>query len=292
VNENTKARLLLFFIGIPLFVLVLFFFPFGHFGLIAAVLLTIQYLSTRELRSLLPHGGLRDPGTGITVAGLVQSAAVYVACILAKHPSEPALVLFLLSLVFLTIELAPLGLQKRTFFSELLKEAASIVFVHFYTALLPSLIMLIVAGFPEARNAIITFAMLTFGNDSMAWLWGKYIGRKRNIVEVSPNKSIAGFLGGTLGSMVGAFLGLGPLAGPWKPSGWNYVFLSLALGMGMAFFVIMGDLFESALKRAAGTKDSGDIVPGRGGVLDSFDSLYFSAPFFVAFSFLFHLFGL
>ncbi len=68
--------------------------------------------------------------------------------------------------------------------------------------------------------------------------------------------------------------------------------MSLALGMGMAFFVIMGDLFESALKRAAGTKDSGDIVPGRGGVLDSFDSLYYSAPFFVAFSFLFHLFGL
>jgi len=152
--------------------------------------------------------------------------------------------------------------------------------------------MLIVAGFPEARNAIITFAILTFGNDSLAWLFGKYVGKKRNIVDVSPNKSIAGFIGGSLGSIAGAFVGLGPLAGPWGPSGWHYILLSLALGIGMAFFVITGDLFESALKRSAGTKDSGDIVPGRGGVLDSFDSLYFSAPFFVAFSFLFHLFGL
>jgi len=292
VNENIRSRLLLFFIGIPLFVVVLYFFPFWHFGLIAAVLLTIQYLSSRELRSILPLGGLRDPGAGMTIAGLVQSLAVYIACILAKNPSEPALLLFFVSAVCLTIELAPLGLQKKPSFPELLKAAASIVLLHFYTALLPSLIMLIVAGFPEARDAIITFALLTFGNDSLAWLFGNYVGSKRNIVEVSPNKSIAGFVGGTLGSIVGAFLGIGPLAGPWKPLGWNYIFLSLGLGIGMAFFVIMGDLFESALKRAARTKDSGNIVPGRGGVLDSFDSLYFSAPFFVAFSFLFHVFGL
>jgi len=184
-------------------------FPFGHFGLIAAVVLAIQYFSSRELRSILPHGGLRDPGTGMTIAGLVQSLAVYIACIFAENPFEPTVLLFFVSAVCLTIELAPLGLQKKPSFPELLKAAASIVFLHFYTALLPSLIMLIVAGFPEARDAIITFALLTFGNDSLAWLFGNYVGGKRNIVEVSPNKSIAGFVGGVLGSIIGAFWGSG-----------------------------------------------------------------------------------
>lgn len=292
MNENTRARLLLFFSGILLLILVLFFIPFAHFAVLAALILAVQYFSSRELRSILPHGGLRDPGLGVSIAGLVQSAAVYAACLVSASPSAAGLTVFLMSLLCLTIELAPLGLKKKALFPELLKEAGSIVLVHFYTALLPSLLMLIVAGFPEARNAIITFAILTFGNDSLAWLFGKYVGKKRNIVDVSPNKSIAGFIGGSLGSIAGAFVGLGPLAGPWGPSGWHYILLSLALGIGMAFFVITGDLFESALKRSAGAKDSGDIVPGRGGVLDSFDSLYFSAPFFVAFSFLFHLFGL
>ena len=49
----------------------------------------------------------------------------------------------------------------------------------------------------------------------------------------------------------------------------------------MSIFVIVGDLVESALKRSAGVKDSSTIVPGRGGILDSFDSLLFSSPIFV-----------
>jgi len=112
MNENTRSRLLLFFIGIPLFVAVLYFFPFGHFGVIAVVVLAIQYLSSRELRSILPNGGLRDPGAGMTIAGLVQSLAVYIACIFAENPFEPAVLLFFVSAVCLTIELAPLGLKK------------------------------------------------------------------------------------------------------------------------------------------------------------------------------------
>jgi len=59
--------------------------------------------------------------------------------------------------------------------------------------------------------------------------------------------------------------------------------LSVGLGIGVGIFVIIGDLFESALKRSANMKDSGSFVPGRGGVLDSIDSLYFSVPFLLYF---------
>jgi phosphatidate cytidylyltransferase len=126
----------------------------------------------------------------------------------------------------------------------------------------------------------------------MAWLFGKYLGKQRNIVAVSPNKSIAGFVGGSTGSLIAAFISFGSLGALPGMAFVHKIILSFALGLGMAFFVITGDLFESALKRSASVKDSGTMVPGRGGILDSFDSLFFSAPFFVAFSFIFHLFGL
>jgi len=184
-------------------------FPFGHFGLIAAVVLAIQYFSSRELRSILPHGGLRDPGTGMTIAGLVQSLAVYIACIFAENPFEPTVLLFFVSAVCLTIELAPLGLQKKPSFPELLKAAASIVFLHFYTALLPSLIMLIVAGFPEARDAIITFALLTFGNDSLAWLFGNYVGGKGTSSRCLPTRASPALLEAYWDRSSGLFWGSG-----------------------------------------------------------------------------------
>ncbi len=292
MNANTKARLLLFFIGIPIFAIVLFFMPFGHYVLLAALILAVQYLSSHEVRKMFPAGGLADPGIWNSLVGLAQSALVYALCVAHVEPARTIEITLLCFAVLLSALLAPLGFSKKEKFPELLKLSGAISLAYFYTAFLPSLLMLIAAGFPEARNAIISFAMLTLGNDSLAWLFGKYLGKRRNIVEVSPNKSLAGFLGGSLGSIAAAFITLGlldaaPYAGPAI-----MVALSIALGVGMAFFVIAGDLFESALKRAAGAKDSGFIVPGRGGVLDSFDSLYFSAPFFVVFSLMFHLFGL
>lgn len=292
MNANTKARLLLFFIGIPLFAAVLFFVPFGHYVLLAALILAVQYLSSLEIRKMLPASGLADPGNLPSILGIAQTALVYALCVANVEPARTAEITLLSFSVLLSALLAPLGFARKEKFPELLKLAGSVSLTHFYTALLPSLLMLIAAGFPQARNAIISFAMLTFGNDSLAWLFGKYLGRRRNIVEVSPNKSLAGFLGGSIGSIAAAFITLGLLDAAPHAGAAALVALSVALGAGMAFFVIAGDLFESALKRAAGAKDSGFIVPGRGGLLDSFDSLYFSAPFFVAFSFLFHLFGL
>ena len=292
MNANTRSRLLLFFGGIPLFALVLFFLPFGHYALLALLVLAVQYLSSLELRAMLRKSERADPGNFVTIVGLVQSLAVYIACVVGARPLEAAAVLFLISILCLMIVLSPIAFSKKESFPLLLSTAGSISLAHFYTGILPGFLMLIVAGFPDAKNAIITFALLTFGNDSLAWLFGKLFGKRRNVVDVSPNKSVAGFIGGAIGSIAGAFLGLGPLAGSWKPEGSRYLVLSLVLGAGMAFFVIAGDLFESALKRSAGMKDSGVIVPGRGGVLDSFDSLYFSAPFFVAFSYLARLFFL
>ena len=82
----------------------------------------------------------------------------------------------------------------------------------------------------------------------------------------------------SLGSTAAALLG--PVIFSFIPANWPVL---AGLGLVCGFTGIVGDLFESALKRTAGVKDSGKIIPGRGGFLDSFDSILFSAlPFLIA----------
>lgn len=283
---------MLFFLGIPALVLALYFLPFLHNVVIVALIFFVQYQASREMRRLMPKAGLPDPGIAITILGEFQSLLIYVFCTLNSDPGAALKYLLFFAVCSICILLAPLAFRHKEQFPGIFASAASVCFSFFYVAILPSLLVLIVAGFPEARNAILSFVLLTYGNDSMAWLFGKYLGRQRNIVAVSPNKSIAGFVGGGAGSLIAAFISFGSLRALPEIAFAHEIFLSFALGLGMAFFVIVGDLFESALKRSASVKDSGTMVPGRGGVLDSFDSLFFSAPFFIAFSFIFHLFGL
>jgi phosphatidate cytidylyltransferase len=126
-------------------------------------------------------------------------------------------------------------------------------------------------------------------------LFGK---NNRGIIPASPNKSAAGFIGGTLGSIIitaGAVL----LAPAFFASRYAYgaasgngivpsLCAAAALGLFTGIAAMLGDLCESAIKRSAGVKDSGNIMLGRGGVLDSIDSIAVSAPvFYLLFSLLF-----
>jgi len=283
---------MLFFLGIPALVCVLYFLPFLHYALLVALILLVQYCSSREMRRLMPKAGLSDPGNALTVVGLFQSLLIYLACVLNSDPGTALKYLLFIATCSICILLAPLAFKHKEQFPNVFALAASKSLSFFYVALLPSLLVVIVAGFPEAKNAILSFVLLTYGNDSLAWLFGKYLGKRRNIVDASPNKSIAGFVGGTAGSLIAGFISFDSLHALPGIALAQKIVLSSALGLGMAFFVIVGDLFESALKRSASVKDSGTMVPGRGGVLDSFDSLFFSAPYFIAFSFIFHLFSL
>ncbi len=124
---------------------------------------------------------------------------------------------------------------------------------------------------------IATFLLMVFGCDSIAWLFGVTMGKNnRGLVKVSPNKSVAGFIGGFAGSIV-----FGIVVYMIYP----YVFHNriqnvVIIGFFVAISAILGDLVESCIKRSVDCKDSGTIIPGRGGLLDSIDSILFSAPTF------------
>lgn len=120
------------------------------------------------------------------------------------------------------------------------------------------------------RGWILLLILAVWAYDTGAYLVGRRFGRERFLTHISPSKTYAGLLGGiaTTTVVVGLLLiGLG------QP-----VWHALILGPMAALAAQAGDLAESMLKRAAGTKDSGALIPGHGGMLDRVDSFLFAAP--------------
>ncbi len=119
---------------------------------------------------------------------------------------------------------------------------------------------------------IIGIFLLIWVSDSFAYIVGRLLGRTKLFPRVSPKKTVEGALGGLVFALATAYLlaKYEPIITPWQ---WLVLAAIIVVAGGL------GDLVESKLKRAAGVKDSGAILPGHGGMLDRLDSLVFAAPF-------------
>ena len=137
--------------------------------------------------------------------------------------------------------------------------------------------MVRLSSFEQASAVILIFIALGFSNDSFAYLIGILLGKSnRGLFKVSPNKSVAGLLGGLAGAVAAALIT--DRIFPDIFSGKTGMLLLTAFLT--SFLAVAGDLIESAFKRSAGVKDSGNLLGGRGGVMDSLDSLLYCAPVF------------
>lgn len=135
--------------------------------------------------------------------------------------------------------------------------------------------LIMLSKLPDASRLCIIFLTSVVLNDTMAYLTGQLY-KKRHVhpTALSPNKTTAGFIVGFIFSPIGFLLGY-YFSPSTFPAGW---WSALVLGLLVGFTTIAGDLIESGLKRSVRRKDSGKMFTGRGGVLDSTDSLLYSAP--------------
>jgi len=106
--------------------------------------------------------------------------------------------------------------------------------------------------------------------DTAAYAGGRMMGRHKLAPSVSPKKTIEGFVFGFFGAILFSLL--------WWKLGLVRLDIAIAVGVCAGLFGQIGDLVESALKRECGVKDSAELLPGHGGILDRFDSLLFTAP--------------
>ena len=120
--------------------------------------------------------------------------------------------------------------------------------------------------------------LIVWAADSFAYFVGKGLGRRKLAPGISPNKTIEGLLGGVSGSCLVAF-GYANFMFDWSWSD-RHLWLWMLAALCACLISVVGDLYQSRLKRIAGVKDSGSLLPGHGGVLDRFDGLVAAAPVF------------
>ncbi|MGQ3888023.1 phosphatidate cytidylyltransferase [Legionella sp. CNM-1927-20] len=125
----------------------------------------------------------------------------------------------------------------------------------------------------KGRSLIVYLLFLVWAADIGAYLMGKFFGRYKLIPAVSPGKTIEGFIGGFLLTLLVATVGYF-IFRPQITANW------FIIAIGITLVALFGDLFISMLKRRRQIKDTGHLLPGHGGILDRLDSLIAAVPFF------------
>ncbi|MDR0999150.1 MAG: phosphatidate cytidylyltransferase [Treponema sp.] len=301
-------RLLVFSIALPLiFALVVFLPQWNHLALNLVILAFIG-LGAVEFSVILGNKGVFPgdpcpaPAKGLrrvplrrqveaAILGILAPLAATAASGFFPVRGDPDPGGFVFSAVFILEGIWVL--LSRVFTSEAgLRDYTFHVVSGFSVMVYPGLFLVWFIRMGSLANSspvILTFLLMVFGSDSVAWAAGMLFGKgNRGIVAASPNKSVAGFAGG-----IGASILVGVGAEFFIKSAFLPRFLPpLAGGIILGFLSgcasSLGDLAESALKRSSGMKDSGTLIPGRGGVLDSIDSVALAAPvFYLAYRILF-----
>ena len=133
---------------------------------------------------------------------------------------------------------------------------------------------LLIRNLEEGVAFIFSLFLIVWLGDIAAYYWGKNFGKKPLAPLVSPNKTIEGSIAGLVGSLLA-----GIIAARWLL---DHIMIGHCLLIALLCGIIgqFGDLAESLLKRYTGVKDSGNTIPGHGGVLDRIDSLLFAGPVF------------
>ncbi len=267
MNQLTQ-RVSLFFIAIPLLISTILFLPQYNHLVWNLVVIFSSAMGGFELHKLI-NNNLSSKLYNIPFTGAFLPLAAYLEMSNIIIDGFTALVLITLLSILIIKEVF---IKNDTVIQEIIFRITGSAMLIIY----PGLFMLYVikiSSLPDASYFILLFLILIFTNDSAAFVFGSLFGRKSTkIFLVSPNKSLVGFISGIVFTVLGGIIFV--LLIPLPISIWQMAILSFFISI----IANAGDLVESAIKRSANVKDSGSIMPGRGGMLDSIDSMLFSAP--------------
>lgn len=277
MNKVAK-RLLTFFIGLPLVIAIVFCDYLYHLPLqivvgICSVLGANEFFTMASTKSKLFNREL------VLISTAILPFFCYTFILFGLSLDIAPWLFIIVAIILMSFEC----LFSKTFEQSLSKLAYTFLII-FYCGFLVTFISRMTI-LPDSKYVITLFLIFVFMCDSAAWFFGILFGKStRGLIAASPNKSLVGFIGGIAGSIASGCL-------------FKFIFADIftisyprliVLGLITSIAAIIGDLVESVFKRSCNIKDSGNLIPGRGGILDSMDSILIAAPvFYIGYNFLF-----
>ena len=272
----TKTRLLAALIMAPIAILGVLFVPTPILAALSAVVFLAalwEWLKLAEVDDTLARATL-----------LLCNAAVMAALVWGSRSAQGGSFALLQLVVLIGVAwwlLAMLWMKHYHFAADHDSHARAFKLLAGTLAVIPAwcALGLIHASQPNGHQWLLLALFLVWAADSGAYFAGRHLGgklfKRRLAPRISPNKTIEGLLGGLLLALVVAIVGALLIgAAPAQLPAITAVALATVL------FSVVGDLFESLLKRHVGVKDSGTLIPGHGGVLDRVDSVLAALPVF------------
>ena len=231
-------------------------------GILWSVIASLIALKSLDeyYRLISRKGSKISPGLGYIFSLIFLIAAM-------KDNAQPIILAMILSLcVFfvMTVEIIKRQLSKGI--SNVIFNTGAIISGILYITV-PWVCMIMLGNYAFGRQILMIIFLCTWACDVGAYLGGKKFGSIKLCEHVSPGKTVQGFIFGIIGSLIASALSIYFYSFP------NYLmFIGFVCGIAGQ----IGDLAESLLKREAGQKDSGTLIPGHGGMLDRFDSILFN----------------
>lgn len=270
----TKTRLLAALVMAPLAIAAVLLLPTPWMAALSAAMFLIglwEWLKLAEIEDTLSRSVL-----------LVVNLLLMVALVWASRSASGGSLVLLQIMVMIGVGwwcLAALWLRHYDFASDHDTHARVFKLAAATLSVIPAwcALALIHASQPHGNRWLLVALMIIWAADSGAYFAGRKFGRTKLSPRISPNKTVEGMVGGMFAGMLIALIAA-PLAN--DAITMKQLLYVAIVAIWTILFSVVGDLFESLLKRHVGAKDSGNLIPGHGGVLDRIDSVLAALPVF------------
>ena len=246
-------------------------------GMFAAIMLAaVVMIGSTEIANLYSKGS-ENP-----LKNVVQTLSIMLYVFLAVFAESPDTMegsIFIVPVFFNIPLLIALFSKKHDYIKVVGATWLSMIFVAFPCGIMMMFYNEYFIGTDKGWLLLLFSIILIWVNDIFAYLTGVSIGRHKLFRRISPKKTIEGSIGGAVFTMLFAYLLNRFVLNVFFFDNYLNDIQVLILALGVVVFGTLGDLTESMMKRHAGVKDSGNLIPGHGGILDRFDATFMAMPF-------------